>query len=127
MRPQLSYYRESGDQASGTITVSAAPTAGDKVTIDSVDYTFGTHFFGNTLKLNEIAYAMACCINADPSTYGALHTSTNPCRKVFALAYGPIVRVIAVKPGTGGNSLTLTTSAAAVFAVSGGTLAGGAA
>jgi hypothetical protein len=127
MLPQLHYYRDNGTQATGTVTVLAAPALNDTVTIAGTVYTFGTTFMANTLKLNEVALALAAAVNADPARYGQLHTNTQPVKSVFAIAYGTVVRIIASAPGAGGNALGLAESTGATkFSVSAATLAGGA-
>lgn len=124
MNPGLAdYYRADGTQAVATVTVLVVPTAGTTVTVNGVVYTYGSAgWTGRTRE--EVAQYLTAAINADRSKQ-QFHTKTNPVADVWAMHYGNVVRLIASEPGTAGNSLTLATSVAAEFTVSGATFSGG--
>lgn len=124
MNPGLAdYYRPDGLQAVATVTVLKIPTDGTTVTVNGTVYTYGSAGWrGRTV--DEVAQYLAAAINADRNKQDR-HTKTNPVTEVWAMHYGTTVRLIASQPGTAGNSLTLATSVAAEFTVSGATFSGG--
>ena len=126
MNPSLrNYYRDSGLQASVTVTFLKEPTAGTKVTIDGVEYIYGTTFFARGMPtLPLIAEGLCAAINADRAKQSQ-HTQTNPIKSVWAMYYGNVVRVIASVPGTVGNAIAITTDEASSFSLSGSVLSGG--
>lgn len=125
MNPNVELYRALGRPATASVIVLKVPTGTPTVTINGVVYTYGTNFVGQTV--HEIAKHLCAAVNADRSLYGFGHDKTNPISLVWAMYYGATVILIATEPGTGGNSLTLATSSAEHFTVSGATFSGGAA
>ena len=130
MNPGIDYYRPFGQQAFGTVQVLKMPSAGNKITLDGVDYAFGTDFGGDTV--NRVAEGLAAAINSDrarmcllPTACTPTGTKYSPVKSVFAIFVANVVWLIATQPGTDGNSITLTTDTSTVFTVSGATLTGG--
>lgn len=119
----IEYYRLAGQPATGKVTVNSKPAATPNVVVDGVTYTYRTHFFGNTT--NEIAESLTAAINSDRARQ-AIHNQNQPVRGVWAMYFGNVVRVIATIPGTGGNSIAITTTDSTAFTVD-ANLAGGAA
>lgn len=144
-----------GTPATGTITFNErpAPAAGDTITVNGVAYTLGaalgvvngffsayaSYGLNNTVgagnaalsglhyKAHIAARSFAAAINAFPDLLGDEHTANNPVASgCVAITYGTLVRLFAINPGTGANTLTLATSNAVAFTLSGATLAGGA-
>lgn len=130
MKTIIPSYRPYGQPASGYIDLIRIPVAGEKVTIDGIDYIFGTDFFGTGRTVFAICQAMAEAIRGEPNNEG--HAVRNPIATTTAIAYGSLNGVasarlvlIATNPGAGGNAITLTTNAPTCFVVSGATLTGG--
>lgn len=123
MNPQIPYYRTHGLQATGTVTVIAMPTVGNTVTIDGTAYTFGTSFTGRNLI--EVAEGLAAVINSQRNSPDLNLNGTQPLRSHYATYFGTVVRIVAAVPGTAGNAMTLATSNASAFTVSGAVLSGG--
>jgi len=121
---RLTYYRGDGQPATAIVIVRKVPTTTPKVTINGINYVYGTDFVGDTVQ--GMARALGAAVNADVETYGFLHTKSNPISAVHAQVYGSKIVLIAVEPGAGGNSLTLSTDSAEHFQVSGATFSGGA-
>lgn len=122
MNPGLTYYMPFGRPATATVVIAAMPATSDTVSIGAYVYTFGSNFFGSNLQ--EVAESLTAAINCDRNRQG-LTTLKVPVRPYFAVYYGTTVVVIATEPGTGGNALTLSTSAATKFTVSGAIFTGG--
>jgi len=123
MNPGIEYYRAFGLQAYGTLRVLKTPTAGDTVTINGDVFTYGTDFWGDTA--HKTAESLVAAINGDRARYAGTTNQLNPSRAYFAYFVGDRVVVMASVPGTAGNSITLATSVATTFSVSGATLSGG--
>lgn len=114
---------EAGTPATGTLTFSANPAAGDTVVLNGTTVTFiakgaiaaaGQVNLGDTAAItleNLLAYLRA---SADAQLVKFLYT-----------AAGLVITLTAATGGTGGNSLTTVTTGTAI-AASGATLAGGA-
>ena len=111
--------------ASGTILLAALPAVGDTLTIGGTVVTFaaavpdvapppGTVYIGATTAAT--AQALLAYLNGS--------TDVNLVKFTYALA-GSTITLTATIPGTGGNALTLATSDATAFTLSGATLAGG--
>ena len=126
MNPGLSdYYKTCGLPATATVTIPKEPTVGTTITVNGTVFTYGSSgFTGRTRE--EVAQWLAAGVNADRNKQDR-HTNTNPISSVFAMHYGNVVRLIATEPGVAGNSLTLATSVATEFVLSGATFTGGAA
>lgn len=130
MIPYPLSYRPFGQPAFAYVDIVTVPAAGDKITINGTDYTFGTHFFGTGRTKFSITQNLAEAIRGEPNGDG--HIIRNPLSVVTAMAYGSITGqamgrlfLFATEPGTAGNALTLTTNNSAVFVVSGATFSGG--
>jgi hypothetical protein len=111
--------------ASGTIQIAALPAAGDTLTIGGTVINFAaavpdvapppaTVYIGATPAAT--AQALLAYLNGS--------TDANLAKFTYALAGSSITATAAV-PGAGGNALTLASSDAAAFTLSGATLAGG--
>lgn len=133
MKSIFETYAANGLQAIGTITIASVPAAGDTVTIDGVVYTAGTNFritgaHNQVDNTSDIARSLVAAINDEPSDRleSVASDTITPTKSVWAVQYdGNKVVVVARVPGTAGNSITLATSAALVFVLSGATLSGG--
>lgn len=130
MLPIIPPYRPFGQPAVAYVDILQPPTAGDKITVNGVDYTYGTNFFGVGRNIFSIAQAMAEAIRGEPNNDA--HNIRALVGPVTAVAYGSVtgaatarLYLIATSPGTAGNALTLTTNNAATFAISGATFSGG--
>ena len=119
---EITKYAGQGLQAFASLEVLRVPTGTPKVTIAGVDYTFGTHFVGITPE--KIAVHLVRAINAEPSMFGDHGLLPVP-KSYRAIWTGKHVVLVALVPGTAGNTLTLTTDETVTFAVSGGTFSGG--
>jgi hypothetical protein len=117
--------------ASGTITVSGNPVAGETVTVNGVVYTWRAA----PTKVNEakitagdntaMALSLSNAINAYEGRYEPqLHGDGWRTPSVSAAPAAGVVTVTALADGVAGNSITLTEASTNV-AVSGATLAGG--
>ena len=111
--------------ASGTILIAALPAPGDTLTIGGTVINFAaavpdvapppaTVYIGATTALT--AQALLAYLNGS--------TDVNLVKFTYSLA-GSTITATAAVPGTGGNALTLATSDATAFTLSGATLAGG--
>jgi hypothetical protein len=111
--------------ASGTILIAALPAAADTLTIGGTAITFAaavpdvappanTVYIGATTALT--AQALLALLNGS--------TDANLVKFTYSLA-GSTITATATVPGTGGNALTLATSDATAFTLSGSTLSGG--
>lgn len=124
MNPNLDYYRPWGVQAVADVVVNGVPSAGATVTVAGDAFTFGTDFQGDNPI--QIAIGLAAAINASRGTYGARHNQSTLLRSYAAVYYGTRIELLATAPGVAGNALTLATSDATNFTVSGATFGGGA-
>jgi hypothetical protein len=111
--------------ASGTIVVAAVPTAGDTLTIGGTVITFQAPVF-DVAPAPGVVYIGATTAATAQNLLAYLEGSTdvNLVKFTYTLA-GSTITATAATPGTGGNALTLATSDAGAFTLSGGTLAGG--
>jgi hypothetical protein len=118
-------YRASGQPATASVTMHASvePAVGDSVTIGGQAYVFGTHFTGSDPMAR--AKSLVAAINAEPNTTLNPVPDTQPIKNYYAVFYGRLVRLISTHGGVIGNSITLATSNAAAFIVSGATFTGG--
>lgn len=130
MLPILPPYRPFGQPATGYVDIITPPATGDKITVNGVDYTFNTHFFGIGRSMFAVCQNLAEAIRGEVNNDG--HIVRNPVAVVTAIAYGDVsgkpgarLLLIATEPGLGGNAITLTTNNALVFVVSGALLTGG--
>lgn len=113
-----------GVQATGTFTFSGNPAVNETVTLNGTAVTF---IANDTAPVgNQVALGLteAATIEALESFLNA-STDTQIVKFTFS-AVGQVLTATAVAGGTAGNALTIATTSA-VIAVSGGTLAGGAA
>lgn len=105
--------------ASGTVTFStAAPSEGDTVTVNGVEFTFSDTPGANVISplpttIGDAATALAAEVNALSTVLG-----------VTATVATAVVTIRAVAAGTDGNDITLAKEGTNI-AVSGATLAGG--
>ena len=107
--------------ASGTITLASQPSSGDTVTIGGTVVTFVTQNpIGNQVIIGANAAATAQSLAA--FLIGSF--DTNLVKFAYTVA-GTVITLKSVAAGTGGNSLTLATSNATAFTLSGATLSGG--
>jgi hypothetical protein len=111
--------------ASGTILIAALPTAGDTVTIGGTAITFAA-------AVPDVAPPPSTVyIGATPAlTAQALLAYLNGSRDVNLVKFtyslnAATITATAAAPGTAGNALTLATSDAIAFTLSGATLTGG--
>jgi hypothetical protein len=137
MNPGLDYYRLGGRPASASIVFNRVPQGAAPslhITIGSDTYTWKPpgsittpDFVGTTPQ--ELAISLCASINAQqnrsdiaPSALGS-----TPIKDYYAIYYGNLVALVACVPGTGGNSLALTTSNSdtGCVSLSGSTFAGG--
>lgn len=121
--------------ASGTVTLTNNPVAGDTVTIAGTVVTFvatpqsgpsgGTGFEDIPAQGNNVfigATAAATAIALASLLMGS--SDTNLSKMTYALS-GAVVTCTAVQAGTGGNALTLATNDSTNITLSGATLSGG--
>lgn len=113
-----------GKHATGTVTFSGTPDAGDNVTVGGVEFvgttgavTPGDATFSVDTGPTEAGASLAAQIRA--------HATTT--KLVTATASGGVVTLYARAKGTDGNSIALATTDAVEATVSGATLTGGAA
>jgi hypothetical protein len=116
-------YRSDGHPATASITVAKMPTAGDTVTIQGIVYAYRTNFVG--IDELEVAKSLVATINAEPNSNLNPVPENQPVRNYYAIFYGRVVRLVATFPGVGGNAMTLTTTNATAFVLSGAVFAGG--
>ena len=107
--------------ATGSVIVAALPAVGDTVTIGGTAITFvAANPVGNQVVIGATTAATAQ--NLAAFLIGS--TDANLIKFTYSIS-GSTVTTTAAATGTGGNSLTLATSNAVAFTVSGATLSGG--
>lgn len=127
MNEKLPIYQPFGLPATATVQLLHDLVAGDKITVNGDDFIFGTHFFTSGQGAGNKADALislADAINGIASSQ-ARTINTALVRDYRAIVNGTILVLVATVPGTGGNSLTLTTNASTRILVSGATFSGG--
>lgn len=110
--------------ATGSIILTAVPTAGDTVTIDGTVVTFeASGATGNQVNLGATAAATATALAA----FLNASADANIVKMTYVDSGTGSIEVVSVLTGTAGNAYTLATSDSGKITVSGATLAGGAA
>ncbi len=113
--------------ATGTITFNNVPEDGDTVTIDGITYEFDTGNDGVSGGNTEVDTNGITSGNDTTDEFINAYTSDN----TFAIkgpgVYPSVVQIVAVTPGTGGNSVAMTESDPGVddITLSGATLSSG--
>jgi len=119
-----------GANASNILSAIGQVTAGKKVTINGVDYTFAAAAgAANTVKIgntvSDTLANLAAAINGGPGAGSAYGAGTVANTDVSASANGPTLTLTARVAGTGGNAITTTTDDSNLGFSNGGTLTGG--
>lgn len=129
--PEQLYYLSAGQPATASVVFSdnPAPTAASTITVNGTVYTYTVDWTCGEGSLGRYFGAVSARRFTD-AVNGLSDDSRNnlnavPNKDVFARVFGNKVLLYARVPGTGGNSLTLTTNTSSAFTVSGATFTSG--
>ncbi len=112
-------------EASGTMSFSSQPTAGDTIIVNGISYEYvanGVTPVGNQI---ELGLGISGTIN---NTLNTLNGSTNASISLatYSVGNGSIINIKHDDSGSDGNSFTIDTSGSTAISASGATLTGGA-